>query len=183
MTLDERIARIQLLLLDVDGVLTDGGMYYGDQGEALKRFDVKDGHGIVMWRVSGKRTGILSARNSEITAKRAAELKIDPVLQAQRDKRLGFAHACEVTGLAPEQIAYIGDDTNDLAPLELCGLAFVPSDGAEEAKAVAHHVLRAPGGRGAVREAIELMIKSRGVWDQVIAVMRAGTFPPPVIGH
>lgn len=172
--LEARAKRVKLLLLDVDGVLTDGGMWFGPEGEAFKRFDVKDGHGIVMWRLAGGRTGILSARNSASTASRAKELRLDPVLQGKRDKRTGFAEALALTGLAAEEVAYMGDDTNDLAPLSLAGLALAPADATPEARAEAHLVMQAPGGRGAVREACELLLRAQGHWDDVIRRLREG---------
>jgi 3-deoxy-D-manno-octulosonate 8-phosphate phosphatase (KDO 8-P phosphatase) len=172
---EDRARRIQLLMMDVDGVLTDGSLYYGPEGEALKRFDVKDGHGLVMWRISGGRAGILTARRSAIVEKRAAELKLDPVLQGQRDKRAGFHEALKLAGLPAEAVCYVGDDTNDLGPLELAGLAVAPADAVEEARTQAHLVTRAPGGHGAVRELVELLLRAQGKWGEVIAKMRAGT--------
>lgn len=179
MTLAERAQRIRLILLDVDGVLTDGGLYYGAEGELMKRFDVKDGHGLVMWRISGGRAGILTARKSLAVQKRAEELKLDPVLQGQRDKRAGFVEAARLAGLAPEQICYMGDDTNDLGPLELCGLAVTPADAVPEARAAAHLVTVALGGHGAVRELVEHLLRAQQKWDEIVAQMRAGTVPLP----
>lgn len=174
-----RAREIRLLLLDVDGVLTDGSLYYGPQGEAFKRFDVKDGHGLVMWRVCGGRTGILTARTSEIVAKRAAELRLDPVLQGQKDKLAGFRKVLELTLLRPEQICYAGDDTNDLAVLESAGLAVAPADAAPEVRAVAHWVTQAPGGRGAVREVAELLLRAQGLWETALERMRHPPDEPP----
>lgn len=179
MTVDERARKIRLILLDVDGVLTDGGLYYGAEGELMKRFDVKDGHGLVMWRIAGGRSGILTARRSKAVEKRAEELKLDPVLQGQRDKRAGFMQAASAAGLAPDEICYVGDDTNDLGPLELAGLAVTPGDAVPEAKAAAHLVTVAPGGRGAVRELVEYLLRAQGKWDEILRMMRAGTVPLP----
>ncbi len=176
MDLLARAQRVRLLLLDVDGVLTDGGLYYGPQGEALKRFHVKDGHGIVMWRVCGGRTAILTARTSEIVARRAAALKIDPVLQGQKDKHAGFTKLLELTQLPAEAVCYIGDDTNDLAVLESAGLAVAPADAVPEARAVAHWVTQASGGHGAVRELTEMLLRAQGLWETALGHMRR---PPP----
>ncbi len=163
---------MKLLLLDVDGVLTDGSLYYGPQGEALKRFSVKDGHGLVMWRVMGGRSGILSARKSDAVETRAKELKLELLLQGKKDKGAGFAEALSLSGLTAEAVCYVGDDTNDLAPLEAAGLAVVPADAVAEAKQVAHYVTRASGGRGAVREVVELLLKAQGHWGEVLERMR-----------
>jgi 3-deoxy-D-manno-octulosonate 8-phosphate phosphatase (KDO 8-P phosphatase) len=176
MELDERAKRVRLILLDVDGVLTDGGLYYGPQGEVMKRFEVKDGHGIVMWRTCGMRTGILTARSSEIVAVRAKELRLDPVLQGQKNKLAGFHKVLELTSLTAEQVCYVGDDTNDLAVLESVGMAVAPADAVPEARAVAHYVTRAGGGRGAVRELVELLLRAQGQWERALELMKQ---PPP----
>jgi 3-deoxy-D-manno-octulosonate 8-phosphate phosphatase (KDO 8-P phosphatase) len=175
--LEVRLGKVQLLLLDVDGVLTDGSLYYGPDGEALKRFHVKDGHGIVMWRVAGGRTGILSARTSGPVTARARELRLDPVLQGQKDKAQGFAEALRLTGLTAEQVCYVGDDTNDLAPLSLCGVAVAPADACPEARAAAHWVTSVPGGQGAVREVTERLLKAQGKWAGVLEVMQRPPTP------
>lgn len=180
MNVEDRARRIKLILCDVDGVLTDGALYYGPDGEVMKRFDVKDGHGLVMWRISGGRAGILTARRSAIVQKRAEELQMSPVLQGQRDKRQGFLDALSAAGLSAEEVCYVGDDTNDLGPLELAGLACAPADAAPEARASCQLVTRATGGHGAVREIVELLLRAQGKWDGVVAAMRAGVVPPRV---
>jgi len=173
-----RAKKIQLILMDVDGVLTDGSLYYGPDGEVMKRFSVKDGHGLVMWRLAGGRAGILTARRSTLVEKRAEELKLAPVLQGQRDKRAGFLEALKLANLPAEAVCYVGDDTNDLGPLELCGLAVAPADAVKEAREEAHLVTHAKGGKGAVRELADMLLRVQGKYDAVIEMMRNGVVPP-----
>lgn len=169
MTIDERASQIELLLMDVDGVLTDGGLYYGPDGEAFKRFDVKDGHGIVLCRYAGLPAGILTARSSGMVEVRSRELQIRYVLQGRRDKEAGFTEILEMSGLKPEQIAYIGDDVNDLPVLRQVGLSACPSDARPEVRAAVHYICEKPGGHGAVRELCELLLKAQGRWDAAMA--------------
>jgi len=179
--LDERARRIRFILMDCDGVLTDGGLYYGAEGELFKRFDVKDGHGLVMWRLSGGRSGVLTARTGKAIQKRAEELKFELVLQGHRDKRKGFLEALDRTGLSAEEVCYVGDETNDLGPLSLCGLAVTPADAVAEARAQAHLITQAPGGHGAVRELCEFLLRAQGKWDGMVELMRHGA-PPATAG-
>ena len=179
MTFDDRARRIRFILMDVDGVLTDGGLYYGPDGELFKRFDVKDGHGLVMWRISGGRAGVLTARSGAATQKRADELKLELVLQGQRDKRAGFLQALSRTNLTADEICYVGDETNDLGPLELCGLAVAPADAVAEVKAHSHFVTQAHGGRGAIRELVERILRAQGKWESIVELMRSGAPPAP----
>lgn len=160
----ERAAKVQLLIMDVDGVLTDGRLIYGPSGEALKTFDVKDGHGLVLMRIAGVETAILSARQSEIVRARAGELAIRRVIQGQRDKLKAYERLLADTGRKDEEVAYVADDVNDLEVLARVGLACAPADAVEEVRRQAHLVTRAPGGRGAVREVCEVILKARGLW-------------------
>ena len=172
-----RARAVELLVLDVDGVLTDGGLYYGPAGEALKRFDVKDGHALVLAHLTGLRVAVLTARRSQIVQRRAAELWIDPVMQGFKDKRAGLAQLLKRTRVRPEAVAYVGDDINDLAPMEAVGLSACPADAAAEVRRSCHYLARARGGRGAVREIVELLLKAQGRWGPAVALMRAGTPP------
>lgn len=164
-----RAAAIELLLLDVDGVLTDGSVIYADDGTELKRFHVRDGSGLKLWHGAGKRSAIVSGRRSIAVDRRAAELGIDPVLQGRDDKLAAFVQVLAATGLRPEQVCAIGDDLPDLPVLRQCGLAVAVADACQELRSVANYVTTTPGGRGAVREAIEWLLKASGRWDELVA--------------
>lgn len=164
-----RAAAIELLLLDVDGVLTDGGVIYADDGTELKRFHVRDGSGLKLWRLAGKRAAIVSGRKSAAVERRAAELGISPVVQGRDDKLAAFAEVLAATGLRAEQVCAIGDDLPDVPVLRHCGLPIVVADACAQAQDAAAFVTATPGGRGAVREAIEWLLKLQGRWDEVTA--------------
>ena len=167
--LASRTKAIELILLDVDGVLTDGSVIYADDGSELKRFHVRDGSGLKLWRAAGKRAAIVSGRKSDAVERRAAELGISPVLQGRDDKLAALAEVLAATGLRPEQVCAVGDDLPDVPVLRRCGLAIAVADACEELRAVATYVTAAPGGRGAVREAIEWLLKSSGRWNELVA--------------
>lgn len=167
-SLSARAARIELLLLDVDGVLTDGSILYGEVGE-WKRFHVRDGSGLKFWRESGKRAAILSGRTSAAVSRRAVELGISPVIQGRSEKRPAFEELLAGAGLAADQVCAIGDDLPDVPVLTRCGLAIAVADACAEAKAVADYVTAVPGGHGAVRDAIEWLMKLQGTWAGVLA--------------
>ncbi|MBA4064018.1 MAG: phenylphosphate carboxylase subunit delta [Isosphaera sp.] len=164
-----RAARIELLLLDVDGVLTDGGIVYADDGAELKRFHVRDGSGLKLWHGLGKRTAIVSGRASRAVERRAAELGIAPVLQGRSDKLPAFEAVLAATGLSADQVCAVGDDLPDLPVLRRVGLAVAVADACPEVRAGADYVTAVPGGRGAVRDTVEWMLKLRGEWDRVVA--------------
>lgn len=168
-SLRDRAAKIELLLLDVDGVLSDGGIRYADDGVELKRFHVRDGSGLKFWRDAGKRAAIVSGRHSVVVSRRAAELGIAPVLQGQTDKRSAFDEVLAATGLRAEQACAIGDDLPDLPILQAAGLAVAVADACPEVRAAADYVTAVPGGFGAVRDAIEWLMKLRGEWAGVVA--------------
>jgi 3-deoxy-D-manno-octulosonate 8-phosphate phosphatase (KDO 8-P phosphatase) len=165
----EQFARIQLLLLDVDGVLTDGRVVYTDAGQEIKAFHVRDGSGLKYWRRSGRRVAILSGRSSPAVTRRAAELGIDPVIQGADEKLPALRRILSETGLRPDQVCAVGDDLPDLPVLTRCGLAVAVADAVPEIRAAAHWVTTAPGGQGAVREAIEWLMRGQGTWDAVVA--------------
>jgi 3-deoxy-D-manno-octulosonate 8-phosphate phosphatase (KDO 8-P phosphatase) len=169
----ERAARIKLLVFDVDGVMTDGGLYYGPQGEAMKRFDVKDGHALVLARLTGLPAAILTARSSQIVEVRAAELKLAKVMQGKKDKAPALIEMCTELQLQPSDCAYMGDDVNDLAPMKLVGLSACPADASPEVKAAVHFVAPSHGGRGAVRDLTELVLKATGRWDKALELLNA----------
>jgi 3-deoxy-D-manno-octulosonate 8-phosphate phosphatase (KDO 8-P phosphatase) len=172
MTLAERCAAIELLVLDVDGVLTDGGIIYTDNGVELKRFHVRDGSGLVLWHRAGKRSAIISGRTSRLVEVRAAELGVGLVMQGAPDKRAAYRRVLETMAVKPEQVCSVGDDLPDLPVLLNCGLAVAVADGCQEVRSAAHYVTRTPGGRGAAREVIELILGCQGRWQPVVQQLR-----------
>jgi len=154
-----RAARIRLVILDVDGVLTDGRLYYGPDGEALKAFDVKDGHGIVLLRERVD-FAVISGRPGLASQRRLEELRFKHLIFGERDKLQGYARLAHL-GLPDDAVAYMGDDVNDVPLLRKVGLAACPADARPEARAVAHLVTEAPGGRGAVRELCDLILRAQ----------------------
>jgi 3-deoxy-D-manno-octulosonate 8-phosphate phosphatase (KDO 8-P phosphatase) len=172
LSLAQRCALIELLLLDVDGVLTRGGIQYAGDGVELKTFHVRDGSALKVWRQAGKRAALLSGRASHVVEVRAAELGIEPVVQGAGDKLQAYREVLHRTGFRPEQTAFVGDDVPDLPVLRNCGLAVAVADACPEVRADAHYVTRAAGGRGAVREAVELVLRCQGAWQQVVGRLR-----------
>lgn len=164
----ERAKRLAWLLLDVDGVLTDGGLVYGPKGEQLKTFDVRDGLGIKLAQGAGLKVGILSGRASAALGARSRELGLDAFVQNRSDKREAFAEFLAAHDTTADRVAVIGDDLPDLPLFARAALAFAPADAAPEVRARAHRVLSRPGGRGAVREMVEMILRARGVWDGIV---------------
>jgi 3-deoxy-D-manno-octulosonate 8-phosphate phosphatase (KDO 8-P phosphatase) len=164
----DRAARVELLLLDVDGVLTDGSIVYADDGTELKRFHVRDGSGLKLWRAAGMRAAIVSGRKSAAVERRAAELGLAPVVQGRDDKPAAFAEVLAATGLRAEQVCAVGDDLPDLPVLRRAGVAVAVADACPEVRAAADYVTVVPGGRGAVRDAVEWLLKLRGEWDRLL---------------
>ncbi|MYN46607.1 HAD hydrolase family protein [Pseudoduganella sp. FT93W] len=165
----ERAARIKLMIFDVDGVLTDGSLHYGADGEALKTFNVQDGLGIKLLQEAGVQTAIISARTSPQVIRRAADLGIGHLHQGGHDKLTPFHALLEKTGLTAEQVGFIGDDVVDLPILSRVGLAVAVPNGRAEVLSRAHHVTTAYGGRGAVREICELLMQAQGSYERVMA--------------
>lgn len=164
----ERVAKIRLLLLDVDGVLTDGSIIYSDHGEEVKHFHVRDGSGLKFWRDAGNRVAVLSGRSSQAVTKRAAELQIDPVVQGRNDKRTAWHEILQATGFAADQVCMVGDDLPDLPVMLQCGVSATVADAAPEVMAAADYVSPRAGGRGAVRDIIEWLLKGQGHWDNLL---------------
>jgi len=163
-----KLARVKLLLCDVDGVLTDASVFIGGAGE-IKRFNILDGLGLVILRRSGIKVGWVSSRPSDATAARALELKIDYVLQ-QKESKVGVIERLLLeTHCSWEEVCYVGDDVVDIGPLKRAGCGIAVSNAVSEAKAVADHVTSAAGGYGAVREIVELILRAQGKWDNIIA--------------
>jgi 3-deoxy-D-manno-octulosonate 8-phosphate phosphatase (KDO 8-P phosphatase) len=160
----KRAARVRLLVLDVDGVLTDGGLCYGPTGEEIKRFDAHDGLAMVEARRAGLAIAVVSGRRSVAVSRRAAELGIAEVHQGVRDKAAVLDGLMARLGLALAELAVMGDDLPDLPLMRRAGLALAPRNAVAEVRRAAHWVSRRPGGGGAVREAVELLLGARGAW-------------------
>jgi 3-deoxy-D-manno-octulosonate 8-phosphate phosphatase (KDO 8-P phosphatase) len=158
----ERARAVRLAIFDVDGVMTDGTLYIGAQGEAFKAFDILDGHGMKMLQAAGVATAILSGRSSEAVARRAAELSVAHVIQGSADKVADFERLIAAVGVVPAQCSFVGDDLPDLEIMRRCGLAVAVANAVAEVRQCAHYVTRASGGRGAVREFCELVLRARG---------------------
>jgi 3-deoxy-D-manno-octulosonate 8-phosphate phosphatase (KDO 8-P phosphatase) len=164
-----RAARVKVMIFDVDGVLTDGGITYGPDGEAVKTFYVLDGLGIQLLQRTGVATAIISARQSPIVVKRAADLGITHVFQGQHDKRLAFAELLAATGVTAAECGYIGDDVIDLPLLTRVGFAVTVPSGHPEVQHRAHYVTKNPGGRGAVREVCDIVMRAQGTYEGALA--------------
>jgi YrbI family 3-deoxy-D-manno-octulosonate 8-phosphate phosphatase len=172
MNLEEQSQRIELILADVDGVLTDGRIVVNNQGIETKRFHIRDGMGIRLWHKAGYRFGVVSLRSSQIVKMRAAELEIGIVRQGTCDKLATSLEIIGQLGLAPQQVCYIGDDLPDLPVVRAVGMGVAVADACGELVEAAAYVTKAPGGCGAVREVIELILKAQGRWDDVIQAYR-----------
>jgi 3-deoxy-D-manno-octulosonate 8-phosphate phosphatase (KDO 8-P phosphatase) len=161
----DRARGVRLALFDVDGVLTDGRLWYGADGEALKSFHILDGHGLKMLAASGVATGLLSGRDSPAAAARARELGLAHVMLGVSDKLARFEELAGRLGLEPSQCAFVGDDLPDLPVMRVCGFAVAVANAVAEVKAAAHHVTTARGGEGAVREFCEFVMRAQGKPD------------------
>ncbi|HEX8978263.1 MAG TPA: HAD-IIIA family hydrolase [Parasulfuritortus sp.] len=164
-----RARAVRVLIFDVDGVLTDGSLFYGDDGQEYKSFNSKDGHGIKMLRDSGVEAAILTARTSKVVLHRARNLGIARVVQGAHDKLAAYEAMLKETGLRQEEVAYMGDDLVDLPVLRRCGLACTVPDAPDEVKARSHYATRAAAGRGAAREVCELIMRAQGSWEAQLA--------------
>ncbi|MEZ5502662.1 MAG: HAD-IIIA family hydrolase [Halioglobus sp.] len=167
--LETRAAAIRLLVLDVDGVLTDGQIYYGNNGEEFKSFSIKDGLGIKLLQDSGVKVAIITGRQSEIVTRRALELGIRDVVQGREDKRAALAEVCERHHLGLDECAYMGDDLPDLGAIVAAGLGMSVADASAPIREAADWLSRYNGGCGAVREACEFILSARGEWSAVEA--------------
>ena len=159
--LAERLRRITLLILDCDGVLTDGRLYFTERGEEMKVFDVRDGYGLVLWQRAGFRTGIISGRKSPVLGIRAKDLGIEFIWQSREDKETAFRELLAAARCEPGEACYMGDDLLDVPVLELAGLSIAPADAHISARNAAHYVTAAKGGRGAVREVTDLLLSAK----------------------
>jgi 3-deoxy-D-manno-octulosonate 8-phosphate phosphatase (KDO 8-P phosphatase) len=164
---NERLKKIEMLLLDVDGVLTDGRIIFDSNGIESKFFNVKDGHGIKLLQRAGIEVGIISGRKSQVVTNRAVELGIIRVFQGVLDKLSVYEAILEDSGLTDAQIAFMGDDVIDIPVMRRVGFAAAPADAVEEVLPYASFVTRNHGGWGAVREVCDLILKGRDAWDEV----------------
>lgn len=168
MTLAKRCQSIELIVSDIDGVLTDGGIIFTNEGIEIKRFHIRDGLGIKLWQWAGGKFGLITGRNSHIVNVRAAELGIDVVRQGTEQKSAALREMAVQFRLTPEQICYIGDDLPDLAAVRYSGFGVAVADACAEVREAAAYITQLAGGQGAVRETIELILKSQQRWDDVI---------------
>jgi 3-deoxy-D-manno-octulosonate 8-phosphate phosphatase (KDO 8-P phosphatase) len=167
--MNDRLAKIKLLLLDVDGVLTDGRIVFDANGVESKFFNVKDGHGIKMLQRAGIQVGIISGRTSQVVKNRALELAIDIVHQGASNKLTPYLQVLSETGFSDDQVAFMGDDVIDIPLLRRVGFAAAPADGLEDLSPFLHYRANNKGGWGAVRELCDLILKGRGEWESVTA--------------
>lgn len=168
MKIDAICRNVELILCDVDGVLTDGGVIFDNQGIELKQFHIRDGLGIRLWHRAGNRFGIITGRNSHIVKVRAAELDISLVRQGCGSKLETAREIWEELGLEPTQVCFIGDDLPDLAPISAVGLGVAVADAAPEVRQAANYTTELAGGRGAVRETVELILKAKDRWQELV---------------
>ncbi len=160
---------IRLLFLDVDGVLTDGSLLYTGEGETIKRFNVRDGLGIKLWQSAGRHIAIISARSTPAVSRRMADLGVTLVRQGIKDKAVEVRAICETLGIPPSESAFMGDDWQDAAAMRLVACAIAPADADPRIRSMARYVTQAPGGRGAVREAIEGLLSAAGLLSKAAA--------------
>ena len=167
-SLTASLQKIKLLALDVDGVLTDGSIYISPAGEVFKGFNAKDGMGISCALRSGLQIAVITGRQSPIVERRCEELGITLLQQGVKDKRLALQQMAQELGLVREEIAYMGDDLNDIPAFKASGLNLVPADAAMEVLAVADIITKASGGHGAVREAITMILAAQDNWNVIV---------------
>lgn len=162
------LSNIKLIVLDVDGTMTDGGIYIDNNGIESKKFSIKDGAGILIAEAAGIEFMILTGRESVCVRKRAEELKIKYIFQGVTNKKAFLEEFIERESRIKSQTAYIGDDLNDLAAMKCSGICACPSDAADEVKGYCHILLKSKGGDGAVREFVETVLKQRGQWQEAV---------------
>ena len=167
--MQERAQAIRLMIFDVDGVMTDGSLYYNDAGEELKAFNSLDGHGLKMLRQSGVLLAIITGRNSRLVEHRARNLGIDHLIQGAHDKLAAFLQLLDDTGFTPEQCGYMGDDVVDLPVMLRVTFAVAVPDSPTLVRQHAHYVTGARGGQGAVREACEMIMQAQGTLESQLA--------------
>jgi 3-deoxy-D-manno-octulosonate 8-phosphate phosphatase (KDO 8-P phosphatase) len=162
-----RAASIQMLVLDVDGVLTDGHLYYSNSGDEIKAFSIKDGLGIKLLQAVGVKVAIITGRSSDIVTRRASELGIEDIVQGREDKKQALTELCQRNELSLGDCAYMGDDLPDLGAINSAGLGMTVADGCSAVRDAADWVSERKGGFGAVREACEFILSARGDWQKI----------------
>ncbi|MBP9732856.1 MAG: HAD hydrolase family protein [Candidatus Omnitrophica bacterium] len=167
--LNERLKRIRLIATDLDGVLTNGTIYYGDHGDEIKGFNIQDGQGMVLAQRAKIRTVIITGRKSRVNERRAKDLRVDRLIQNCHEKGKVLEKLVHKYGLELEQAAYVGDDILDLAPMRKAGLAVAVQNAVGEVKQAAHYVTERRGGDGAVREVIDMILKAQDLWSGITA--------------
>ncbi|OBS09108.1 3-deoxy-D-manno-octulosonate 8-phosphate phosphatase [Acidihalobacter prosperus] len=168
-----RARAIRVMIFDVDGVLTDGRLFLGDDGQEYKAFNSRDGHGMRMLQASGVTLALLTGRRSQVVARRAADLGIEHVIQGRRDKLPAFEDLLTTLGLPPAAAAFVGDDLVDLPVIRRAGLGIAVADAAAEVRTHAHWVTARAGGQGAAREACELVMRAQGQYERLVATYLA----------
>ena len=163
----QRAARVTTLVVDVDGVLTDGRIVYAEYGDELKFFNVQDGAGLIFWNRVGLRSAIITARTSRLMKRRAKEMRIDLLVQGALLKLPAYDQLLKKWRLTDAEVCVVGDDLMELPLLRRAGLAVCVPQAVEEVQAISHYITRRPGGGGAVREVIDLILKAKGLWEQV----------------
>ena len=159
------LQRIRLVVLDVDGTMTDGRLYYGAQGEAMKAFDVRDGHGLRLLQMfGGVKLAVLTGRRADLVMQRCKELSIEHVVGQSRAKGAAIEQICADVGIPPSESAFMGDDVNDLPALRKVAFSCCPSDAAPEVQREVHWVSKRAAGRGAVRELCEILLAAKAKW-------------------
>lgn len=166
--LQARLAEVEMMVFDVDGVLTEGGIFYVDTGTEGKMFDVKDGLGIRVAGSAGLKTAIMTGRSSRVVERRARDLRMLDVLQRVADKAAALRRLADEKGMSLARISFMGDDLNDREAMRTAGVSFAPADAAPEIKEIADLVTDAPGGKGAVRQAVEAVLKAQGRWEKAV---------------
>jgi 3-deoxy-D-manno-octulosonate 8-phosphate phosphatase (KDO 8-P phosphatase) len=167
-SIERRASHIKLLLMDCDGVLTDGRLWLPENGDEHKSFNTHDGLGLSLWHRAGLKSGIISGRTSTAVSRRACELGIEFVRQGDPDKIAAFEQVLRQAGVDENEVAFVGDDLTDIPTMLRAELAVAVADAVDETRSVAHYLTRAKGGHGAVREVIELILKSQGRWNDLI---------------
>ncbi|WP_414443109.1 KdsC family phosphatase [Burkholderia sp. 22PA0106] len=168
-TAAERAGRVKLMIFDVDGVLTDGGLHFTAAGDTMKSFNSQDGHGLKLLREAGIDTAIITGRRSEIVAVRAKELRISHLYQGVEHKLTAFAELLQATGVSSDECGYMGDDWPDLGVMTRCGFVAAPANAHPDVLARAHFVSTTGGGYGAAREVVDTILRAQGRYDALLA--------------